>query len=371
MFRTKRGIFGSAWMPSLGQAINTSLFQDSILPGCDCRAFQIIDDSVLISVADQGSPCDAHRHGIRMMELGTRNRLIEATDKRQLCFHGESLVFAGKEISSDGICHPIGNWFSSLLYFLQQRHLSTHDKRVFMGRANWLICHQPLARPFLNVLYPGSTLDCSDPFNRFYIFHFLALAAAPRSTDHGVLLNTPVSVQPKFNNMNRPYIFVDASFDTGLVGIIIQTPSFVKAIRYTVPLCFRHDQQAAELFGVFMALRQAVFFSLVHPILVGDNTGSLYSLLSLKAPTRRWWRLSLLQSISRLLFRFGGKLGYVSVRWLAGTLMPADVLSRNFSLIVGKVFNYFATPASVLKKIKELPPPPDVKASRPPLSVWQ
>ena len=163
---------------------------------------------------------------------------------------------------------------------------------------------------------------------------------------------------------------MDSSFADGLTGIIFQTPQFVRAIRYTVPACFRRDQQCAELYGCMMALKLAVKFSFVDPVLVGDNQGSLFALASLKAPTRRWWRLSLLQSISRILFKFGGELGYISAKWIKGALMPADLLSRNFCLVIGKIFKWHACPARVLKQISELPPPPDVKASRPPPSVW-
>ena len=370
LFRTRRGIFGSSWMPALGQALNVSLFEDTRTSSCECQAFQIIDDTIIISLDGHDEPCHAHTHCKRMMSLGEDNGLLEAKSKREMISHGESVVFAGKTLSADGIGHPISSWFASVLWFLQFDSLSPHMKRVFMGRANWVIAHQPLARPFLNTLYPGDSLQCRDPFIMYNIFAFLALAAIPRSTHYGVILNTPATVRPNFDNMNRPFIFVDSSFADGLTGIILQTPKFTKAIRFTVPACFRQDQQSAELFGVLMALKLAVRFSFVNPVVVGDNQGSLFSLLSMKAPTRRWRRLSLLQSISKFFLKFGSVLGYISVKWLPGALMPADILSRNFSLKIGKIFQWDACPARVLKKISELPPPPDVKASRPPPSVW-
>ena len=47
--------------------------------------------------------------------------------------------------------------------------LDEHSKKVFLGRANWLVCHQPLARPFISVLYPGRELKCDCQFVRYHI----------------------------------------------------------------------------------------------------------------------------------------------------------------------------------------------------------
>ena len=358
-------------MPAIGQSINVSLFQDSKISGCECLAYQIIDDSILISEDSPDTPCDAHRHGDRMMQLGVFNGLIEAADKREYASGEQCLLFAGKSVSIKGVAHPLDNWLSATFWFLNMIHKGTldeHSKKVFLGRANWLICHQPLARPFLNVLHPGHQLKCECPFVRYHIYVVLALAVLPRSTDYAMMLHTPTNV---LTDLARPYVFCDASHKDGMVGIILQTPSFCKGIRYVIPAVFRADQQAAELYGCLLALRLAVIFKFVNPVLVGDNTGALYSLVSLKGPTRRWWRLALLQSLSRFYLLNGRVLGYVAVRWICGTKMPADVLSRNFSLVIGKIFSWFPVNGKILKLIEELPDPPDVKTSRPPVSVWQ
>ena len=195
----------------------------------------------------------------------------------------------------------------------------------------------------------------------------LALAVLPRSTDFALMLNDPPGI---FKDRDRPSIFVDSSFTDGLCGIIIQTPTWTKFIRYSIPTVFSSDQQAAELWGLCKAIKVALFFGLSNPIIIGDNTGALYDLISLKSPTRRWWRILILQQISLLLSQRGEDLGYVSLRWIPGTVMPADILSRNFVHKIGKFFPMQRIPNKLFRSVKELPPPTEPNVLQPPHSVW-
>ena len=367
LMRTCRGIFGAAFMPAVGQAVNVSLFQDSHIPGCKCRNFQIIDDTLIISTADV--PCDAHCHSDRMMALGEDNGLLEAKSKREKVDGNSSLVFSGKGVSILGLSHPTQQWWTSVLHLLTAfpDAMSPHQKRSFCGKMNWLICHQPLARPFLSPLYPGSYLNCEHPFILYNIFMALSIAAVPRSTDFAFLLNDPPGI---FDNKTRPTVFVDSSFTDQLCGIIIQTPLMTKCIRYLIPDRFSQDQQAAELYGLFKALQLIDRLHLKDAIIIGDNQGSLYDLFTMKSPTRRWWRISILQRISILMLNRGDTMGYISIKWMPGIYMPADVLSRNFVHKIGVLLNLERVPNHLYRHVCELPEPPDINLSEPPRSVW-
>lgn len=367
LIRTRRGIFGAAFMPAVGQATNVSLFQDSEIPGCECRNFQIIDDTLIISTTHD--PCDAHCHSDRMMALGENKGLLEAKTKREKGDGNANLVFCGKGVSILGISHPAQQWWAAALHLLTAfpTVLSPHQKRSFCGKMNWLICHQPLARPFLSPLYPGSHLNCNHPFILFNIFMALCIAATPRSTDFAFLLNDPPGI---FNNKTRPTVYVDSSFTDQLCGIIIQTPTMSKGIRYLIPDKFSQDQQAAELYGLFKAIQMIDRLRLKDAIIIGDNQGSLYDLFTMKSPTRRWWRISILQRISILMLNRGDKMGYISIKWMPGIYMPADVLSRNFVHRIGVLFNLERVPNQLFRHVCELPEPPDINLSSPPRSVW-
>jgi len=196
--------------------LNVSLFQDSTRPDCRCKAFQIIDDTLICSKVQPG--CNAHSHCDAMMRLGEDvANLKEATAKREMVSaSSKSLVFAGKEVGLSGLAHPVCHWWSASCYLLTAfpGTLSPHQKRSFLGKMNWLICHQPLARPYLLPLYPGTQLDLSVPFLLYNLYTCLTLAVVPRSTQHALMLHTPAAISA---SDNREYIFVDASFTDQLV----------------------------------------------------------------------------------------------------------------------------------------------------------
>jgi hypothetical protein len=143
-----------------------------------------------------------------------------------------------------------------------------------------------------------------------------------------------------------------------------------KGIRYLIPDKFSQDQQAAELYGLFKAIQMIDRLRLKDAIIIGDNQGSLYDLFTMKSPTRRWWRISILQRISILMLNRGDKMGYISIKWMPGIYMPADVLSRNFVHRIGVLFNLERVPNQLFRHVCELPEPPDINLSSPPRSVW-
>ena len=371
LMTTSRGIFGSAWMPAVGQALNVSLFQDSSMDACQCMAFQIIDDSLLCSRIVSG--CNAHTHCDNMMHLGESTAgLKEATAKREMVQASQSsLVFAGKEVGLHGVTHPLQHWWTACCYLLTAfpDTLSMHQKRSFLGKLNWLICHQPMARPYILPLYPGKQLDTSVPFFRFNLFHCLAMAAVTRSTRHALLLHAPPAITTA---RSRDTIFVDASFTDGLVGIVIQyADGHTRGIRYEIPVKYSQDQQTAELWGTLKGFRLAALLKLHMFTIVGDNQGALYCIYDMKAPTRAWWRVNLLQQLSQLMLVHGEKFGYVPIKWLDGKFMPADVLSRNFVQVIGKFMDLPKVQQYVLRKIRELPKPKDINMSAPPHGIWK
>ena len=94
-----------------------------------------------------------------------------------------------------------------------------------------------------------------------------------------------------------------------------------------------------------------------NPVLVGDNKGTLFAAPSLKGPTRKFLRVSLLQRLSKLLYHGANGLGLVQLRWIASEWMPADFYSRNFfNALHRHFFSGFHVTDSLLQHIQVVQP---------------
>ena len=162
------------------------------------------------------------------------------------------------------------------------------------------------------------------------------MAVVPRPVTSGIYLD-PLPTLPI--TTRSTFVFVDASFATGLVGMLICVPcKRTRMIRLSIPARFSTDQQTAELYGLVVAISQCVRLRIRNPVIVGDNKGTLYAAPSLKGPTRKFLRVGLLQRLSRTLYLNADGLGHVQLRWIASERMPADIYSRNFVHCIYKHF---------------------------------
>ena len=231
----------------------------------------------------------------------------------------------------------------------------TLDAYCDIGRLNWLVAHQPLARPFMCPAYPHRFLDTRHAFVGSSIQMAMAMAVVPRPVTSGLCLEPlptmPVTVQSNF-------VFVDASFKTGLVGMVFCIPGkSTRILRVSIPTRFCGDQQTAEMYGVVVALAQCLHLHVPNPVLVGDNKGTLFAAPSLKGPTRKFLRVSLLQRLSKLLYHGANGLGLVQLRWIASEWMPADFYSRNFvNALHRHFFSGFHVTESLLQHIQVVQP---------------
>ena len=151
------------------------------------------------------------------------------------------------------------------------------------------------------------------------VFDFTAIAAIGWTAPSLPALPTQAE-QPALT------LFVDAAAlgDRYCVGIF--SPRF--GIQFRIAPLTVTTQQMAELFGLFCGIQLATSLRFPHLYLVGDNSGSLYSLLHLRARASSFGQTLLLRRIFNLLW---WSTCPVHLRWVPSPLHPADPPSRLFS----------------------------------------
>ena len=120
-----------------------------------------------------------------------------------------------------------------------------------------------------------------------------------------------------------PIICMDAALVSNHYQIGLYSPTFGARILIAPPEIT--TQQQAELFAADAALRLSVRLGFPHVTLIGDNSGSLYSLESLRGilAAQQWIRI--LRRITNRLLWSGL---CVHLLWVPSALQPADPISR-------------------------------------------
>ena len=111
-----------------------------------------------------------------------------------------------------------------------------------------------------------------------------------------------------------------------------------------------HNQQAAELFGLCAATRIAIHRGWKHLFLFGDNEASINQVLGLRASIGLKVQQRLLRGLSNLWARTGIQ---VWVYWLPSEYMPADPISRLFSLHKGCRLQARKAAISIFSKLRD------------------
>ena len=307
-------------------AYNESLWLSAAGETCGCEHIQIIDDTLGAST----DPNHLLEHLNNFVNLGEEYGLVEARQKR--LGPARTVPFVGKVVSSYGISHPldgllkiVARVLSALTSFSVYQRFNS--KRSIMGTLNWLTSHTKRARPFMSRLYQTADINVRDPYVCKALLNVFAIAALPASAATGIapFLEPPTGI---------PVFYVDASKTSGLVGILCLSPTRCWTQRISVPRKYSSSQQLCELFGYLQVLRiirrQPKVFSEV--ILVGDNSGGLSTLFTMRAPTRNFKKIFLTQQISMCLLHLRS---LIHIRHTRTKTMLADTSSRNFVEPVG------------------------------------
>ena len=107
----------------------------------------------------------------------------------------------------------------------------------------------------------------------------------------------------------------------------------------TAPAWVR-DQQTAELYSVFHALRQGFQRGILHICIITDNMGTYYTLSSGKISARRP-QLRVLRRITRLFYQFRG---HAQVIWVPTSQNLADPFSRSLTPPLPNPCNFHISP---------------------------
>ena len=149
--------------------------------------------------------------------------------------------------------------------------------------------------------------------------------AAPAAARRGIapFFSLPTSI---------PFVYVDASEASGLACVVFIDRRSSWSQRVLVPPQWAHSQQLCELFGYLVAFQIIYRNRIDEVILVGDNSGGLCTLYTLRTPSYNHPKLHLTQRVSRAIAKLPG---FVHLRWCSTDNMLADCGSRNFVERIG------------------------------------
>ena len=318
-FFTRRLPFGWSYSPILAQ--DTVGYH--LLPVLKLTSYlwQYMDD-VLIASTD---PCFLTFLAEFTVHLLTQAGFRINADKSML-IPSKDITWLGRTISATAgtITTAPAQAAAALqqIAYLHIVHLCMRNLQRLLGTLQWLSAPASINAANLASAYclltkrcPPMILPLPIAYSLIYAVLTTLVPLRPRPLPPPLSM-APIyaDAAPKACSAPGPLLYQVASVRPHCYATAVPAPTWVR------------DQQCAELYSLFHALRQGFLRGLSHICLITDNLGAYYTLLSGKISVRNAARLRILRRINRLLYQYGGN---VQVMWVPSTLNMADPFSRS------------------------------------------
>jgi hypothetical protein len=228
--------------------------------------------------------------------------------------------------------------------FLRYVRLNHRPLQQLLGSLQWLGGPASIVAPLLATAY--SLLSKKTLPHRLPAPITYSLICASISS---LLPATPRPLPPP---LTMTYIFTDAApvpstTTSQSFKVASVKPRSYATSTYAPP--WVRDQQAAELYGIFHGIRQAILRKYTYLCVITDSRSAYYSLLTGKVSATSRARLRTLRRINRLVHQHSCKL---QVMWVPSSSNLADPYSRSTNSLYQSsrpVLQYTSTCATILR----------------------